>query len=64
MGAVKFLLKYLAAVPKSPPTTSEFSRLEYPNQPVTRVSRKIPWNDTKSTQKTEPETEHKRKNYR
>jgi hypothetical protein len=63
-GNLKFLSKYLADVPKSPPNTSEFPKLEYSSQLVTRVPREIPQNGRRPTQQTEYDLELKRSNCR
>jgi hypothetical protein len=58
-GSLKFLAKYLAAVPKSPPNTIKFLKEKYPSQLVTRVPKSIPWNGRKLMQQTEHESELK-----
>ena len=56
-GSLKFLAKYLAAVPKLPPNTSELAKLKYSSQLVTRVLRSILWNGTIPTQQIKSDLE-------
>jgi hypothetical protein len=62
-GSLEFFSKYLAAVPKSLPNTSEFLKLEYPSQLVMRLARKVPWGGSRPIQKTEYDSEPKQPNY-
>jgi hypothetical protein len=58
-GSLKFLSKYLAAVPTSIPNASKFSKHKYPSQLVTRVPWLVPQNGRKIAQQTEYDLEQK-----